>query len=176
MSHIPIRCEEKLVTITDAGKLFSKPKSLVRIHVHSQHVSAPISTTWNASAHTRTQCRQSFGHISKFPGSFCSQGCKHNPPSLPPSPNSRKRSYLQALALHPNFIAVGFSRGGVLIAPGKPSKDGAHQSQSKAFVLGGGGQIACSALDMHLSGELLLAGYSDGTLVLWDVQRSVAAR
>jgi predicted alpha/beta-fold hydrolase len=83
---------------------------------------------------------------------------------------------LQALALHPNFIAVGLSLGGVLVAPGKPGKEGAHQSQSKAFVLGGGGQVACTALDMYLTGELLLAGYLDGSLVLWDVQRAAPAR
>jgi hypothetical protein len=94
-------------------------------------------------------------------------------------PTSIERPYCiqsQALALHPNFIVVGLSRGGILVAPGKPGKEGAHQSQSKAFVLGGGGQVACTALDMHLTGELLLAGYSDGSLVLWDVQRAAPAR
>lgn len=85
----------------------------------------------------------------------------------------------QALAVHMNYIAVGMSKGSVLVNPNKYSSQSADSIDTKAFTLGFPGeksQPAVASLCFNLQGDLLLVGYGNGSLILWELQRATAAK
>ncbi|XP_057981031.1 uncharacterized protein LOC131166457 isoform X2 [Malania oleifera] len=85
----------------------------------------------------------------------------------------------QVLAAHPNFIAVGMSKGVIVIVPSRYSPHNADNMDSKMFVLGLQGDQSHSpvtSLCFNQQGDLLLAGYGDGHITVWDIQRTTAAK
>lgn len=85
----------------------------------------------------------------------------------------------QALAVHMNYIAVGMSKGSVLVNPSKYSSQSADGMDAKAFTLGFPGeksQPAVTSLCFNQQGDLLLVGYGNGSLILWELQRATAAK
>lgn len=85
----------------------------------------------------------------------------------------------QALAVHMNYIAVGMSKGSVLVNPNKYSSQSADSIDTKAFTLGFPGdksQPAVASLCFNQQGDLLLVGYGNGSLILWELQRATAAK
>eukprot|EP01018_Ginkgo_biloba_P013146 Gb_27586 [translate_table: standard] len=85
----------------------------------------------------------------------------------------------QALAVHMNYIAVGMSKGSVLVTPSKYSAQSADNMDTKAFTLGlpvERSQPNVTSMCFNQQGDLLLVGYGNGSLTLWDVQRATAAK
>uniref|UniRef100_M4F8J8 RING-type domain-containing protein n=1 Tax=Brassica campestris TaxID=3711 RepID=M4F8J8_BRACM len=85
----------------------------------------------------------------------------------------------QVLAVHLNFIAVGTSKGVIVVVPSKYSSDTADQMESKMIWLGLQGERSHSPVTsvcFNQQGGLLLAGYGDGHVTVWDVQRASAAK
>ncbi|KAK6920419.1 Vacuolar protein sorting-associated protein 8, central domain [Dillenia turbinata] len=85
----------------------------------------------------------------------------------------------QVLAVHSNFIAVGFSKGIVVVLPSKYSAQSPDNMEGKMLMLGlHGDKTAASVTSMcfNQQGDLLLAGYGDGHVTVWDLQRAVAAK
>ncbi|PON75529.1 Guanine nucleotide-binding protein, beta subunit [Parasponia andersonii] len=85
----------------------------------------------------------------------------------------------QVLAVHANYIAVGMARGVVVVVPSKYSAHNADDLDGKMVVLGSQGERSHSAvtsLCFNQQGDFLLAGYGDGHITVWDVQRASAAK
>ncbi|XP_031383259.1 vacuolar protein sorting-associated protein 8 homolog [Punica granatum] len=85
----------------------------------------------------------------------------------------------EVLAVHGNYIAVGMSRGIIILLPSKYSPHQPDNMEAKMTMLGLQGDrsyAAVTSLSFNHQGDLLLAGYGDGHVTLWDVQRGSAAK
>ncbi|EXC13672.1 Vacuolar protein sorting-associated protein 8-like protein [Morus notabilis] len=85
----------------------------------------------------------------------------------------------QTLAVHANYIAVGMARGVIVVVPSKYSAHNADEMDAKMVMLGLQGDRSYSAVTsicFNQQGDLLLAGYGDGHVTVWDVQRASAAK
>ncbi|BBN19147.1 vacuolar protein sorting-associated protein 8 [Marchantia polymorpha subsp. ruderalis] len=87
----------------------------------------------------------------------------------------------QALAVHSNFIAIGMSKGPVLIIPSKYSATkSADETDAKPYILippaSEKHQMAVSSMSFNQQGDLLLVGYSKGHIILWDVPKASVGR
>ncbi|XP_038973310.1 vacuolar protein sorting-associated protein 8 homolog isoform X2 [Phoenix dactylifera] len=85
----------------------------------------------------------------------------------------------QVLAVHMNFIALGMSKGAVLVVPSKYSAYSADNMDTKMSTLGFHGekvQTPVTSMCFNQQGDLLLVGYGDGHLTVWDVQKATAAK
>jgi hypothetical protein len=85
----------------------------------------------------------------------------------------------QVLAVHLNYIAVGTSKGVIVVVPSKYSSDHADQMESKMIWLGLQGersQSPVTSVCFNQIGSLLLAGYGDGHVTVWDMQRASIAK
>ncbi|KAF3439788.1 hypothetical protein FNV43_RR18066 [Rhamnella rubrinervis] len=85
----------------------------------------------------------------------------------------------QVLAVHSNFIAVGMARGTIVVFPSKYSAHSADNMDSKMLILGFQGdrsQSAVTSICFNQQGDLLLAGYADGHVTVWDMQRASVAK
>ncbi|KAK6285862.1 hypothetical protein POUND7_012041 [Theobroma cacao] len=85
----------------------------------------------------------------------------------------------QVLAVHLNFIAVGMTKGVIILVPSKYSAHHADNMDPKMVILGLQGDrflAPLTSLCFNQLGDLLLAGYGDGHVTVWDVQRASAAK
>ncbi|KAJ0479069.1 putative transcription factor WD40-like family [Helianthus annuus] len=85
----------------------------------------------------------------------------------------------QALAVHLNYIAVGMSRGLIVVVPSKYSPHYADNMDAKMLMLGLQGDRSyapVTSMSFNHQGDLLFAGYADGHYTVWDVQRVTAAK
>ncbi|XP_047318127.1 vacuolar protein sorting-associated protein 8 homolog [Impatiens glandulifera] len=84
----------------------------------------------------------------------------------------------QVVAVHLNFIAVGMSKGTILIIPSKYSAHSADNMDAKMLILGQGDgtRSPVTSICFNQQGDLLFAGYNDGHITVWDVQKGSAAR
>ncbi|PKA59981.1 hypothetical protein AXF42_Ash009665 [Apostasia shenzhenica] len=85
----------------------------------------------------------------------------------------------QVITVHINFIAIGTSKGTTLVFPSKYSPHHADKMDDKMLVFGSSGektQVSATSMSFNQQGDLLLVGYSDGHLTIWDVQRGTAAK
>ncbi|KAJ0703842.1 putative transcription factor WD40-like family [Helianthus annuus] len=84
----------------------------------------------------------------------------------------------QALAVHLNYIAVGMSRGLIVVVPRKYSPHYADSMDAKMLMLGLQGDrpyATVTSMSFNHQGDLF-AGYADGHYTVWDVQRVSAAK
>ncbi|XP_031498965.1 uncharacterized protein LOC116263380 isoform X2 [Nymphaea colorata] len=91
----------------------------------------------------------------------------------------REHGSPQSLAVHMNYIAVGMSKGTVLVMPSKYSPHSADNLDSKVFMLSSQGDKSHSpvtSLCFSQQGDLLLVGYGSGNLTVWDVQKGSAVK
>ncbi|KAK9279894.1 hypothetical protein L1049_013577 [Liquidambar formosana] len=85
----------------------------------------------------------------------------------------------QVLAVHLNYIAVGMSKGVVVVVPSKYSAHNVDNMDAKMLMLGLQGDRShapVTSMCFNQQGDLLLAGYGDGHITVWDLQRAAAAK
>ncbi|PPD76068.1 hypothetical protein GOBAR_DD27005 [Gossypium barbadense] len=85
----------------------------------------------------------------------------------------------QVLAVHLNFIAVGMTKGVIILVPSKYSTHHADSMDPKMVILGLQGDRSLApvtSMCFNQPGDLLLAGYGDGHVTVWDVQRASATK
>uniref|UniRef100_A0A7N0ZV75 RING-type domain-containing protein n=1 Tax=Kalanchoe fedtschenkoi TaxID=63787 RepID=A0A7N0ZV75_KALFE len=85
----------------------------------------------------------------------------------------------QVLAVHPNYLAVGTSKGFIAVLPSKYSAQNVNSLDGKISMLGTQGDKSNSSVTsmcFNQQGDLLLVGYEDGHITIWDVQRSSVAK
>lgn len=83
------------------------------------------------------------------------------------------------LAVHINFIAVGTSKGIVLVFPSKYSPHHADIMDGKMLIFGSSSEKITgpvTSMCFNQQGDLLLVGYNDGHLTIWDVPRGISAK
>ncbi|GKU87858.1 hypothetical protein SLEP1_g2191 [Rubroshorea leprosula] len=85
----------------------------------------------------------------------------------------------QVLTVHLSYIAVGMTRGVIVLVPSKYSAHHADNMDAKMVMLGLQGERSFSpvtSLCFNQPGDLLLAGYGDGHITVWDVQKASAVK
>ncbi|XP_065860044.1 uncharacterized protein [Euphorbia lathyris] len=85
----------------------------------------------------------------------------------------------QVLAVHPNYIAVGMSKGVIVVVPSRYSPYNVDNMDAKMLILGLQGDRShalVTSMCFNQQGDLLLAGYGDGHITVWDVQRATAVK
>uniref|UniRef100_A0ACD5Z2U5 Uncharacterized protein n=2 Tax=Avena sativa TaxID=4498 RepID=A0ACD5Z2U5_AVESA len=85
----------------------------------------------------------------------------------------------QVLAVHRSYIAMGMSNGSVIIVPSKYSVHQADDTDAKMLFFWNQGektQSPVTAMCFNPQGDLLLVGYGDGHMTIWDVQKATAAK
>ncbi|XP_012083104.1 vacuolar protein sorting-associated protein 8 homolog isoform X2 [Jatropha curcas] len=91
----------------------------------------------------------------------------------------REHGSPQVLAVHLNYIAVGMAKGVIVVVPSKYSPYNTDSMDVKMLILGLQGDRShapVTSMCFNQQGDLLLAGYGDGHITVWDVQRSSAAK
>ncbi|KAE8804581.1 vacuolar protein sorting-associated protein 8 [Hordeum vulgare] len=85
----------------------------------------------------------------------------------------------QVVAVHRSYIAMGMSSGSVIVVPSKYSIHQADYSDAKMLFFWNQGvktQSPVTATCFNPQGDLLLVGYGDGHMTIWDVQKATAAK
>ncbi|CAM8890178.1 unnamed protein product [Rhodiola kirilowii] len=85
----------------------------------------------------------------------------------------------QVLAVHPSYLAVGTSKGVIVVVPSKYTAQNVDNMDGKISMLGTQGDKSNSSVTsmcFNQQGDLLLVGYGDGHITIWDVQRSSVAK
>ncbi|KAM0845517.1 hypothetical protein ACQ4PT_056320 [Festuca glaucescens] len=85
----------------------------------------------------------------------------------------------QVLAAHRSYVAMGMSNGSVIIVPSKYSIHQADDTDAKMLFFWNQGektQSPVTAMCFNPQGDLLLVGYGDGHMTIWDVQKATAAK
>ncbi|XP_061961114.1 uncharacterized protein LOC133681927 [Populus nigra] len=85
----------------------------------------------------------------------------------------------QVLAVHLNYIAVGMSKGVIVVVPSRYSSHNDDNMDAKMLMLGLQGDRShapVTSMCFNQQGDMLLAGYGDGHITVWDVQRASAAK
>ncbi|KAF2324948.1 hypothetical protein GH714_021810 [Hevea brasiliensis] len=71
----------------------------------------------------------------------------------------------QVLAVHLNYIAVGMAKGVIVVVP-----------NSNTWFAWDRSHAPVTSMCFNQQGDLLLAGYGDGHITVWDVQRASGAK
>lgn len=85
----------------------------------------------------------------------------------------------QVLAVHRSYIAMGTSKGAVIVIPSKYSIHQSDDTDAKMLFFWNQGektQSPVTAMCFNQQGDLLLVGYGDGHMTIWDVQKTAAAK
>ncbi|KAL3517335.1 hypothetical protein ACH5RR_024237 [Cinchona calisaya] len=91
----------------------------------------------------------------------------------------REHGFPSVLSVHLNYIAIGMSKGVILVMPSKYSPYHSDNMDSKMLMLGLQGErsyVPVTSMCFNQQGDLLFAGYADGHFSVWDVQRVSALR
>lgn len=88
----------------------------------------------------------------------------------------REHGSSQVLAVHLKYIAVGMSKGSILVMPSRySSSHHADNMDAKMLIFGLSGDKShapVTCLSFNQQGDMLFAGYGDGHYTVWDVQRA----
>uniref|UniRef100_A0A0E0CER7 Uncharacterized protein n=1 Tax=Oryza meridionalis TaxID=40149 RepID=A0A0E0CER7_9ORYZ len=85
----------------------------------------------------------------------------------------------QVMTVHKSYIALGMSKGSVILIPSKYSIHQADDTDAKMLFFWNQGektQSPVTAMCFNQQGDLLLVGYNDGHMTIWDVQKGTAAK
>ncbi|KAJ4795229.1 Vacuolar protein sorting-associated protein 8-like protein [Rhynchospora pubera] len=91
----------------------------------------------------------------------------------------REHGSPQVVVVHRAYIAFGMSRGGVFVVPSKYSIHSSDNMDSKMLVFTNQGEKSSApvtSMCFNQQGDLLLVGYGDGHLTIWDVAKLVPAK
>ncbi|KNA19535.1 hypothetical protein SOVF_060920 [Spinacia oleracea] len=84
-----------------------------------------------------------------------------------------------AIAVHLNYVALGMSKGVIVVVPSKYSAHLPDNMDPKMLLLGAQSdrsQIPVTSICFNQQGDLLLAGYGDGHIILWYIPRGTVAK
>jgi hypothetical protein len=98
--------------------------------------------------------------------------------SISSQPFKKEHGSPQVIAVHLNYIALGMSKGVIVVVPSKYSPHHPDKMDAKMLMLVHGERPISSVTSMcfNQQGELLFAGYEDGHYTIWDVQRVSAVK
>lgn len=85
----------------------------------------------------------------------------------------------QVLAAHLNYLALGMSKGLIIAVPSKYSAQHPDNMDVKMLMLGAQGdrsQVPVTSICFNQQGDLLLAGYGDGHITVWNIPRGTVAK
>ncbi|KAG8076620.1 hypothetical protein GUJ93_ZPchr0006g40989 [Zizania palustris] len=85
----------------------------------------------------------------------------------------------QVLTVHKSYIAMGTSKGAVIVIPSKYSIHQADDTDARMLFFWNQGdktQSPVTAMCFNQQGDLLIVGYGDGHITVWDVQKGTAAK
>ncbi|CAJ2663156.1 unnamed protein product [Trifolium pratense] len=91
----------------------------------------------------------------------------------------REHGSAKVLVVHANYIAVGMTKGLIVVVPSKYSIHHVDNTDGKMLMLGIQGDRShapVTSMSFNQQGDLLLAGYGDGHVTLWDVQKGVVVK
>ncbi|XP_058763100.1 uncharacterized protein LOC131636503 isoform X1 [Vicia villosa] len=91
----------------------------------------------------------------------------------------RDHGSAQVLMVHANYIAVGMTKGLIVLVPSKYSIHHADNTDGKMLMLGIQGDRShapVTSMSFNQQGDLLLAGYGDGHVKLWDTQKGIVVK
>ncbi|XP_071937451.1 uncharacterized protein [Coffea arabica] len=91
----------------------------------------------------------------------------------------QEHGFPSVLSVHLNYIAIGMSKGVILVFPSKYSPYHSDNMDSKMLMLGLQGErsyVPVTSMCFNQQGDLLFAGYGDGHFSVWDVQRASALK
>ncbi|XP_004514922.1 uncharacterized protein [Cicer arietinum] len=91
----------------------------------------------------------------------------------------RDHGSAQVLVVHANYIAVGMTKGLIVVVPSKYSIHHADNTDGKMLMLAVQGDrlhAPVTSMSFNQQGDLLLAGYGDGHVTLWDVQKGAVVK
>ncbi|CAI9090000.1 OLC1v1024674C6 [Oldenlandia corymbosa var. corymbosa] len=91
----------------------------------------------------------------------------------------REHGYPLVLSVHMYYIAIGMSKGVIIIVPSKYSPYHPDNMDAKMLMLGLQGDRSyapVTSMCFNQQGEFLFAGYGDGHISVWDVQRASVIR
>ncbi|KAJ7963418.1 vacuolar protein sorting-associated protein 8-like [Quillaja saponaria] len=91
----------------------------------------------------------------------------------------REHGSPQVLVVHANYIAVGMTKGLIVVVPSKYSPYHSDNMDAKVLMLGLQGDrlhASVTSMSFNQQGDLLLAGYGDGHVTFWDVQKTSVAK
>ncbi|KAF3627229.1 putative vacuolar protein sorting-associated protein 8 -like protein isoform X3 [Capsicum annuum] len=86
-----------------------------------------------------------------------------------------KHGSSQVLAVHLNYIAVGTSKGSILVMPSRYSPHHVDNMDAKMLIFGSPGDrphVLVTCLSFNQQGDMLFARYGDGHYTVWDVQKA----
>ncbi|KAL6495612.1 hypothetical protein OROGR_030175 [Orobanche gracilis] len=85
----------------------------------------------------------------------------------------------QVVAVNYNYLAVGLSKGSIIIVPSKYTAHHVDNMDAKVTTLGLQGDrshVSVTSMCFNLHGDLLFAGYGDGHYTVWDMQKASALK
>ncbi|KAL9245443.1 hypothetical protein vseg_019100 [Gypsophila vaccaria] len=85
----------------------------------------------------------------------------------------------QVLAVNLNYIALGMSKGVIVVVPSKYSVQHGDTTDSKMLMLGAQGErslVPVTSICFNQQGDMLLAGYGDGHITVWNLPRGTVAK
>ncbi|KAK6123625.1 hypothetical protein DH2020_042624 [Rehmannia glutinosa] len=83
------------------------------------------------------------------------------------------------VAVHINYIAVGMSKGSIVVVPSKYTAHQVDNMDAKMTSLelqGDRSNVPVTSMCFNLHEDLLFAGYGDGHYTVWDVQKASALK
>ncbi|KAI4319055.1 hypothetical protein MLD38_032703 [Melastoma candidum] len=160
------RTPQKLKKPLELAEEFERRKAFTGLHWEEGAVAQPMRLEGVRRGST------TLGYFDTSAGNYVTR-------TIGSSAFQRDHGSPQVLQVHPNFIAVGLTKGIIVVVPAKYSIAHVDNIETKMMMLGLQGDrinAAVTSMCFNQQGDLLLAGYANGHVAVWDLQRASAAK